>query len=66
MNIELAQIILLVDGVPKLVRVPQDRHSLVLGLLQSVFDDGRIAVTNLPEGTRLMTLAEAMNHDQPT
>lgn len=60
MNIEIAQIILLIDGEPKLVRVPEGRQHLVLGLLQSVFDDGRIAVTPLPEGTRLMPLGELL------
>lgn len=56
MNIELVQIILNVDGQPKLVCVPKERESLVLGLLQSVFDDGRIAVKSLPPGVVLIPI----------
>jgi hypothetical protein len=54
MNIEIVQIILKVDGEPKLVRIPFGREHLVLGLLQAVFDDGRIAVKSLPPGFSLI------------
>lgn len=54
MNVEIVQIILSIDGEPKLVCIPKDREHLVLGLLQAVFDDGRIAVKSLPPGFSLI------------
>lgn len=59
MNIELTQIVLSIDGKLNLVRVPKDRHSLALALLQSLFDDGRILVTPLPAEYQLIPLVSA-------
>jgi hypothetical protein len=56
MNIEIVQIVLKVDDEPKLVQLPKGREHLILGLLQSVFDDGRIAVKSLPPGFSLIPL----------
>lgn len=58
MQVEIAQIILLIDGQPKLVRIPEGREHLVLGLLQSVFDNGSIAVSSLPPQFQWVSLDE--------
>lgn len=63
MNIEIVQIILKIDGEPKLVKIPLGREHLVLGLLQAVFDDGRIAVKSLPPGFELI---EVRTEQTPT
>lgn len=59
MQIDLVQIVLNIDGKLNLVRVPTERTHLILALLQSVFDGGRILVTPLPPEYQLIPLVSA-------
>ena len=56
MKIRLVQIVIEVDGQLCLVPIPAGRKDLALGLIQSLFDDGKIQAVKLPIDYRLETL----------
>lgn len=56
MSVRLIQIVVEVDGALCVVPVPEDRKDLLLHLLQSVFDDGKIPAMKLPPEYRIERL----------
>lgn len=56
MSVRLIQIVVEVGGALCVVPVPEDRKDLLLRLLQSVFDDGKIPVVKLPPEYRVERL----------
>lgn len=58
MSIRLIQIVIEVDGALCVVPVPEDRKVLLLHLLKSVFDNGKIPAAKLPPEYRIERLGD--------
>jgi hypothetical protein len=60
MSVRLIQVVIEVDGQLCMVPIPDDRKHFALSLLQSVFDDGKLAAVKLPPEYKLSTIGEQL------
>ena len=63
MAVEIVSIVIEVDGQLYQVAIPKDRKELLLGMIASVFDDGRIQAVKLDSTWKKIPLSEVNKNE---
>jgi hypothetical protein len=63
MAAEIVSIVIEVDGQLSQVAIPKDRKELLLGMIASVFDDGRIQAVKLDSTWKKIPLSEVNKNE---